>query len=124
MPTWLAVSAGGAAGTLARYLIGIAVAGRWTFPWGTLGINVVGSFLLGVIAGIVQARGGVATPATVAVSVGFCGGFTTFSAFSLEVLQMVERGEWSRALAYVVASVALGVAAAAVGLALARGRAG
>jgi len=121
VPTWIAVAAGGAAGTLARYAIGLAWARPGLFPWWTLSINVAGSLVLGVVAGLVP-RGGAPTTASVALSVGLCGGFTTFSAFSLETLALVERGEWTRAAAYAVASVLLGVAAAGLGVALARTR--
>lgn len=112
--TALAVAMGGALGTLARFAIGVAWARPGAFPWWTLAINTAGSLLLGVVAGL-AARGGLATTTSLALSVGLCGGFTTFSTFSVETLALVERGEWRRAVAYVAASVLLGVAAAAIG---------
>jgi CrcB protein len=121
VPTWLAVAVGGAAGTLARYAVGLAWARPGVFPWGTLGINVAGSFVLGLVSGA-AARGGAPTATVVALSIGLCGGFTTFSAFSLETLALIQRGTWLRAGAYVTASVALAIAAAALGLALTRPR--
>lgn len=106
-------------GTLARYLVGVAWARPGAFPWWTLAINVVGSFALGVFAGVASARGATASALTLALTVGLCGGFTTFSAFSVETLALLERGEWQRAGAYVVASVLLGLLAAAAGAAVA-----
>lgn len=122
MPTWIAVAAGGAAGTLARYLIGVAWARPGAFPWWTLGINVLGSFALGLIVGVAAARGAASSTLTIALAVGVAGGFTTFSTFSVETLAMVERGESLRATAYVTASVVLGLLAAALGLYLTRSR--
>ena len=122
MSTWLAVAAGGAAGTLARYAVGVAWTRPGVFPWWTLGINVAGSFVLGLVSGAAAARGGVPSATVVALSIGLCGGFTTFSAFSLETLALIQRGAWLRAGAYVTASVALAIAAAALGLALTRPR--
>lgn len=122
MPTWLAVAGGGAAGTLARYLIGVAWARPGAFPWWTLGINIVGSFVLGVVIGVAAVRDTASSTVTLALAVGVAGGFTTFSTFSVETLAMVERGESLRAAAYVAASVVLGLLAAALGLYLTRSR--
>jgi CrcB protein len=119
MPTWLAVAAGGAVGTLARYLVGVAWARPGVFPWWTLAINVAGSLALGVFAGVASARGATTSTLTLALTVGLCGGFTTFSTFSVETLALLERGEWQRAGAYVVASVLLGLLAAAAGASVA-----
>lgn len=116
----LAIAAGGAVGSVARYLIGAAVAPRAPgFPWATLAINVSGSLLLAFLA---AALAGTATsPALRAgLTTGLCGGYTTFSAFSAETLALVEQGSQARAGAYVAASVALSLLAAAAGLALGR----
>jgi len=113
----LLVAAGGAAGSVARYLASLAALGiSTTFPWGTLGVNVVGSFALGVVLGALPAG----TAGRLLLGTGFCGGFTTFSAFSAEVVALAEGGAAGRAAGYAAASVALGVAAAAAGAVVGR----
>jgi fluoride exporter len=112
--TVLLVLLGGAVGAPARYLTDLTVQ-RWhgtEFPWGTWTVNVVGSFLLGIVAG--------AGPAWVVslVGTGFCGALTTFSTFGYETVRLNEEGELSTAVWNVVASLAAGLAAAALGLAL------
>lgn len=107
------VALGGALGSLARYAIGI-YAGRWlgtAFPWGTLFINVSGSFLIGAFAEAFALRWDVAQGTRVFLVVGICGGYTTFSTFSLEIVTLIGRGEIVAAAAYAVASVLLSVAA-------------
>lgn len=107
----------GAAGALSRYAIGTAV-GVTTFPWATLGINLLGSFLLGLVL--------VAGPTrwdddlTLAIGVGFLGAFTTFSTFGVETHTLLRGERFGAAAAYVVASVVLGVAAAALGWSVGR----
>jgi CrcB protein len=105
--TALLVALAGAAGVLARYGIGAAIAG----PWAIVGVNVAGSFALGVLVGGGYGSEQVRT----ALGVGFLGGFTTFSTFSLKVVQDIDAGEPGRALAYLAASVVMGVTAAAAG---------
>jgi CrcB protein len=118
--TWeaaLLVAVGGAAGSVARYAAGAtwpAPAGE--VPWATLAVNVVGSFVLGVVLGALPPGGG----ARLLLGTGFCGGFTTFSTFSTEVVAIAEHGAAGRAGAYAAGSLALGVAAAAAGAALGR----
>ena len=102
----------GATGALARYGVGQAVGAR-TFPWATLGINVVGSFLLGVV--LQAAPGRLDDDLRIALAVGFLGAFTTFSTFSYETVAMVRDGRWATATLYVVASVTSGIGAAALG---------
>lgn len=102
----------GAAGALCRYGIGVA-AGSSSFPWATLAINVVGSFLLGLVLVAGPARFDGTT--TTALAVGFLGAFTTFSTFSSEVQTMLREDRVGTAAAYVTASVLGGVAMAAVG---------
>lgn len=107
------VALGGALGSLARYVIGI-YAGRWlgtAFPWGTLFINVSGSFLIGVFAESFALRWDTAQATRIFLVVGICGGYTTFSTFSLEVVTLLNRGEFFAASAYMIASVVLSVAA-------------
>ena len=102
----------GAAGALSRY--GIAsVVGVRSFPWATLGINVAGSFALGVL--LEAGPGRMSDDARVALGVGFLGAFTTFSTFGYESIALIRDGRVGAATAYVVASVVVGLAAAAVG---------
>ena len=113
--TVLFVALAGAGGVLLRYGISSGFHGD-ALPWATVAINVLGSFLLGLI---VVAHW--ASPATrTALGVGFLGGFTTFSTFSVQAFLDAEAGEPLRALLYVFASVLLGIAAAAGGYYLGR----
>jgi CrcB protein len=116
------IAIGSAIGGMSRYLVGGAfqrlTAG--TFPVGTLLVNVTGSFLLGVIL-----RYGVDTPSLTPelrafLTVGFCGGYTTFSTFSYETAALMEDGEWTRAAAYVALSVGVSLVTTFIGFAAAR----
>ena len=122
LPLIILVAAGGAAGSVARYLVGIATAG-WLgagFPSGTLAVNVAGSLLMGVAAGFAGARSGLQAELKALLMSGFLGGFTTFSAFSLDLVTLAERNAWNGAFAYLLASVGLSVAALLFGLWLTR----
>jgi fluoride exporter len=118
----LYVAVGSAIGGVARYLVG-GLLQRWfdtTFPAGTLLINISGSFLLGTIT-----RCAIDTPTLTPelralLTIGLCGGFTTFSSFSYETVALLEDGEWTRAGLYVAASVLLSLLATLLGFALAR----
>ena len=106
------VAVAGALGALSRYGIGQAV-GTMTFPWATLGINVVGCAALGFVLG---GPGRDWSPdVTTAIAAGFLGAFTTFSTFGFETTALVRDGRAAAAALYVVASVGLGLAAAALG---------
>jgi CrcB protein len=109
----IAVALGGAVGSVARYLVGIGSGKMFGlgFPWGTLIINIAGSFLIGAFAEAFALRWNLPQAARVFLSVGFCGGFTTFSTFSLESFLMMERGEFGPAAAYMAGSVVLSIAA-------------
>jgi len=117
MVVWLAVAFGGAAGSVLRYAIGLAfVRTSLAFPFGTLLVNVLGSFLIGVFARWLSAPG--LDPVwRIALTVGFCGGFTTFSTFSAELIALAQEGRILRAATYVVVSVTLAVLATVLGLA-------
>lgn len=123
MTQLLLVAMGGAAGAAARYGVGV-LTGRWLghgWPWATLGVNLLGGLLMGLLVGWLAHRGGADQERLrLLLGVGVLGGFTTFSAFSLEVALMVERREWTSAGLYVSASVVLSVAALFAGLMLAR----
>lgn len=111
--TWLYVAAAGVAGTLARYGIGLAIGPR-SFPWATLGINVAGSFLIGLV--ITAGTQGLLSPrTTTALAVGFLGAFTTYSTFAYETFTLGHGDRLLRAALYVGASVVLGVLAAGLG---------
>jgi CrcB protein len=108
-----AVAVGGAIGSVARYLVAVG-AGRafgMSFPWGTLIINVTGSALMGAFASLFAIRWNVSETARAFLTVGICGGYTTFSTFSLDAFYLIERGQAVAAVIYMVGSVALSVAA-------------
>jgi len=108
---YLAVAAGGAIGTLLRYIISGMVAVRFgeTFPWGTLIINITGSFVIGFFATLTGPDGRLLVSGTSRqfVMVGLCGGYTTFSSFSIQTLNLMSDGEWLYAGGNVLGSVGL-----------------
>lgn len=117
------VMAGGAIGAALRFLLGrasSAVVGT-AWPWGTLAANLIGGLAMGLLAGWLVARGQGGEGLRLFGAVGVLGGFTTFSAFSLETFMMIERGEMASALGYIGISVVGSVGALALGLALMRG---
>lgn len=111
MITYLWVALGGAMGSVFRFACSgmIAAAFGQTFPWGTLVVNVVGSFIIGFTATLTGPDGRLMVPsdARTFVMVGICGGFTTFSSFSLQTLSLMQDGEWLQAGWNVVLSVVL-----------------
>jgi fluoride exporter len=113
----------GGAGSLARYLVGTAVAtqfGAW-FPWGTVAVNVTGSFLIGLIMAVLTDRVAGAHPNwRFALVVGFLGGYTTFSSFEWETYATIRLGGFWLGIANVVGSVVLGYAAVWLGATLVR----
>jgi CrcB protein len=120
MPDWLAVAVGGGFGAWLRFAVG-----QWAarfdavqhFPWPTFGINVAGSFLLGLVAVWYKER-----PLWfLLLGTGVCGGFTTFSTFSVETLALLERGRLWSATAYAGGSVLAGLLAALIAVRVARG---
>ena len=114
----LFVVIGGATGTLARYLISVAALPfSQNLPWGTICINILGSFVIGLFGTLTLAHGRfpVSENARLFVMVGFCGGFTTFSSFSLQTLDLMRGGAPLQAAVNVVASVVLCIAAVAAG---------
>lgn len=124
MTRLLLVASGGALGALMRYSVGAAVA-RWlpgaAWPWATFTVNVAGGLAMGLLTGWLALRAGGGQEAIrLFAAVGVLGGFTTFSAFSLDTMTLWERGEALAASAYVLASVALSLAAIIAGLATAR----
>ena len=122
MNTFVAVAVGGALGAVSRYsfgLVALALFGN-RFPWATLGVNVVGSFLIGLAAVLIGDRivdGELWRPLII---VGFLGAFTTFSAFSLDTLLLLQQGNYNTALAYMLGSVALCLGGTVSGMQLAK----
>jgi fluoride exporter len=119
--SWLLVAVGSALGGLARHACGLLIAQRvgQSFPWATLTVNVLGSLAIGVCAALIA--GSSRASATLArdfLMVGFLGGFTTFSAFSLQTLQLLRDGKSAAALANVVASVVVCLIAVWLGFSL------
>ena len=116
------VAAGGAVGASLRHLVNQASLRLFGphFPWGTLFVNVVGSLVMGLFVAWLVRRLGGGPEARLFVATGLLGGFTTFSAFSLDVAVLWERGAGSLALLYAAASVLLSVAALFAGLAIGR----
>lgn len=120
MTPLIQVALGGAIGASARYLTGNAVA-RWLghgFPAGTMVVNVLGSFLMGVLVVVLARKGGQA--AAPFLMTGLLGGFTTFSAFSLDAITLYERGQIAAASGYVIGSVVLSLVGLVAGLYIAR----
>ena len=121
------VMAGGALGSALRYLTGVSSMRLFGtgWPWGTLGVNIIGGFIMGLFAGWLAARAqtggyGGGEQLRLFFAVGVLGGFTTFSAFSLETMLMIERGELVSAASYALISVFASIAALAIGLGIMR----
>ena len=117
------VGLGGAAGSVARYLLGQCVtdaSAPQAFPLGTFAVNLSGCLAVGLLAGLAERHPGWLSPdLRLLLFVGLLGGFTTFSAFGLETVQLLRRGDWLLAAGYAGGSVLLGLAAVWLGLRLA-----
>lgn len=124
MTRLLLVALGGAIGASARYglgLVALRIAPHAVWPWATFAANVAGGFLMGLLVGWLALRAGAEQEAIrLFAAVGLLGGFTTFSAFSLEAVQMIERRQWALAGAYVAASTVVAIVALFAGLTIAR----
>ena len=112
----------GALGSLARYGVGIWAKNLFgvLFPWGTLLVNIVGSFILGFVTTLAL-ENRVSESTRLAIAIGFCGAFTTFSTFELELMNTILEGKISIAFLYILASVLLGLLAMFLGRAVALG---
>ncbi|CAN7401861.1 fluoride efflux transporter CrcB [Rhizobium leguminosarum] len=118
----LLVAFGGAIGSVLRYYVG-----QWAlrlmgpaFPWGTLAVNVVGCFVIGAFAELIARKFNASVELRLLLITGFLGGFTTFSAFSLDAISLFERGETVAGGIYIAASVGFSMAAVIAGLAVMR----
>ena len=118
------IASGAAVGACLRYMVGLLMARLLGlgFPWGTLAVNVIGSFAMGLVAAaLVRAELSDAQhPVRLLIATGLLGGFTTFSAFSLEIVQLWDRGAFGLAVGYVAASLVFGIAALVAGLQIVR----
>lgn len=121
----LLVATGGAIGAVGRYQLGLTLA-QWLrpntgFPWATLSANIIGSLAMGLLVGWLARNGDSGESMRLFIGVGLLGGFTTFSAFSLEMMLLIERGSLGLAMAYAGASVLAGLLALYFGLIAMRG---
>jgi len=118
----MTVMIGGAIGAGARHLVNgaaLRLVGA-SFPWGTMALNIVGSFAMGLLVGVLARRTGDTTTTRLFLATGVLGGFTTFSAFSLDFAMLWERGAQGQAMGYATASVLASLAAIFIGLWLVR----
>ena len=114
----LFVFLGGGTGSVLRYFVGLWI-GSTAFPWATFAVNAVGSFAIGLLGGWAS-RFGWGEALRLSLTVGLCGGFTTFSTFSKESFALIEGGSYGLFALYAVGSVSLGIIATALGFWLAK----
>lgn len=122
MSNILLVAIGGAFGSVLRYLVAV-LTGRWfgpAFPWGTLAVNVIGAFAIGLLTETIARRLNASMELRLLLVTGILGGFTTWSSFTLDAIALFERGETVAAASYVIGSLVLSFAAVFAGLALGR----
>ncbi len=113
----LFVFIGGGVGSALRYLVGkILKTTSFGFPWGTFSVNVIGSLLIGLLMGFVLKNSSLSENQTLLLITGFCGGFTTFSAFAYENQVFLKEGDFTSFFIYTLGSIALGLAAVFLGL--------
>ena len=119
MKILLAVGLGSFIGGVARYLITLLIQNKFisTFPYGTLAVNIIGCFLIGIIYGLSD-RGNVGAEWRIFLATGIMGGFTTFSSFSNDTVSMLRDAQYWQALSYIGTSVLVGIAATFVGISL------
>lgn len=112
----LYIGAGGFVGSVLRYLVTLALRTHAAFPWGTFTVNVVGCVIIGAICGISGRNPQLSSSLNLFLTVGICGGFTTFSTFSKEALTLLQHGDVASFCLYSIGSVAIGILAVALGL--------
>ncbi|HWU95083.1 MAG TPA: fluoride efflux transporter CrcB [Sphingomonas sp.] len=122
MPPILLVMLGGAFGSAARFLTGRLTLAWFgpDYPWGTLAVNLIGGFLMGALAGTLARIGQGGEHWRLLIGVGLLGGYTTFSAFTLDLMNMIERGDYGMGLGYILASVVGSALALFAGLSILR----
>ena len=113
----LVIGFGGFLGTILRYMIGKAIDAKWstTFPWGTFTINVVGSFIIGFVYMLAMRKIGINENWRLFLGAGFCGGFTTFSAFAWENVNLLDQKLIGTSLVYISASIIISLMAVVAG---------
>ncbi len=118
----IAIALGGAAGSVLRFWLSTVIQARFAanFPWATLSVNAIGSLLIGMLLVIIQQRFADNELLRGMILIGLLGGFTTFSTFSLETLQLIQSGFWNKALLNMVGSVVICVVATLVGMGIGR----
>lgn len=121
-PLLIAIAVGGALGSLARHFLSSSIYGVTgsAFPWGIFVVNVLGGFLMGLVVELGALKLSYSPEMRAFITTGILGGFTTFSAFSLDAALLIERGDWMSATLYMAGSVALSVLALFGGLSLVR----
>ena len=120
---WLMVAIGGVSGALSRYALIVLfedVTRKTAFPWVILGVNVLGSLLAGLVFALAHERQWLTVSQQHLLSVGFLGAFTTYSAFSLDCVRLLQAGQWMMAGSYIVATTVLCFSATVAGIVLAR----
>ncbi|MCK5148508.1 fluoride efflux transporter CrcB [bacterium] len=118
MPAWIYIIGGGGLGALSRYLIGGWINKRWTdvaIPLGTLGVNIIGCLVIGLLAGFMDGRYESDSPARHFLLIGLMGGFTTYSSFGLETLHLMRDAHMGSALAHMGLHMTLGLLAVCAG---------
>lgn len=122
MKAILLVGIGGGIGSIMRHLTSILMSKHFptAFPWGTFTVNILGCLLVGLFLGVLEKQEVVPTDLKLLLITGFCGGYTTFSAFSNENLQLLQNGNALLAFTYISVSVVLGIAGVLLGLWLAK----
>ncbi len=121
MKAVLLVFLGGGLGSAARYLLSRTInSAPPGFPYGTFAVNIIGSLIIGVILGLVLKQHEPSSNATLFIATGFCGGFTTFSAFSYENVMFLKAGDYQTFLVYTLGSILLGLAAVFAGIWIAK----
>lgn len=118
----LLIGVGGFAGAIARYLLDgwVSTLSRGTFPWGTMAVNLTGSFVIGLLFVLLVERGTIPAELRGPLMIGFVGAYTTFSTLALESWRLLEDGAWALAAGNLAGSIILGVVAVAAGISLGR----
>ena len=112
----LYVAAGGALGSVIRYVVSTAVP-KWQFvPLATLTVNILGSLFIGIIIGTIPKT----NPTHLIAAIGFCGGFTTFSTFSIETVELIQKGYTTQAIMYILICIIICLGATVIGLKIAK----
>ena len=115
----LLVGLGGGIGSMLRYAAGLLINSKY-FPYATLAVNIIGSFIIGIVLAMSIKVDGIPDQWKLFLATGICGGFTTFSAFSMENMELFQNGKPGMAVMYIMLSIVLGIGAAFLGFYLSR----